>query len=471
MFKSVLLYKVLTVVGCMLLMFIPIQQLINIVHEREEYQEQVIDQVADSTSREQRVLGPVIVIPYTLTTTEINKKERHSITREYFSYELPQQLNIDGKPQVEIRKVGLYQTQLYHSDLHFSANFKKVDTRQLVSGDNVKLSVGKPYLVVMLSDARGIRQISSLKANATEIAFEPGVQGDQQGQGMHADIPLELLTGEALKIDFTFKISGSSSLEVVPLGRTTEMTLRSNWPHPSFLGRFLPDTHSITDKGFSASWHSSWYANNLNHEYQVAGEQIPFNNIPAFRVGLVEPVDHYQLTERSIKYAILFIGLTFGAFFMFEMLTMLRLHPMQYILVGAALSMFYLVLLAFAERIGFTLAYLIASLSCSALIGFYLSAVLQGWIRGVLFSIGLLVLYGVLYMLLHSEDNSLMLGSVLLFSILALIMSLTRRFDWHRVTSSSPSPQKQSQESETPPSDEDGAQEENVSRKSFRLWK
>ena len=287
---------------------------------------------------------------------------------------------------------------------------------------------------------------------------------------MHADIPLELLTDGALKIDFTFKMSGSRSLEVVPLGRTTEMTLRSNWPHPSFLGRFLPDTHSITAKGFSASWHSSWYANNLNHEYQAAGEQIPFNNIPAFLVGLVEPVDHYQLTERSIKYAILFIGLTFGAFFMFEMLTMLRLHPMQYILVGAALSMFYLVLLAFAERIGFTLAYLIASLSCSALIGFYLSAVLQGWMRGVLFSIGLLVLYGVLYMLLHSEDNSLMLGSVLLFSILAIIMSLTRRFDWHRVTSTS-SPQKQSQEHETPSSDENGAQEENVSRKSFRLWK
>ena len=461
MFKSVLLYKVLTVVGCMLLMFIPIKQLINIVHEREEYQEQVIDQVADSTSREQRVLGPVIVIPYALTSTEINNGERHSITKEYFSYELPQQLNIDGEPQVEIRKVGLYQTQIYHSDLRFSANFKKIDTSQFVSGDNVSLSVGKPYLVVMLSDARGIRQISSLKANATEIAFEPGVQGDQQGQGMHADIPLELLTDGALKIDFTFKMSGSRSLEVVPLGRTTEMTLRSNWPHPSFLGRFLPDTHNITAKGFSASWHSNWYANNLNHEFQVAG---------AFRVGLVEPVDHYQLTERSIKYAILFIGLTFGAFFMFEMLTMLRLHPIQYLLVGAALSMFYFILLAFAERIGFTLAYLIASLSCSALIGFYLSAVLQGWIRGVLFSIGLLVLYGVLYMLLHSEDNSLMLGSVLLFSILAIIMSLTRRFDWHRVTSTS-SPQKQSQEHETPSSDENGAQEENVSRKSFRLWK
>lgn len=470
MFKSVLLYKVLTVVGCMLLMFIPIKQLINIVHEREEYQEQVIDQVADSTSREQRVLGPVIVIPYALTSTEINNGERHSITKEYFSYELPQQLNIDGEPQVEIRKVGLYQTQIYHSDLRFSANFKKIDTSQFVSGDNVSLSVGKPYLVVMLSDARGIRQISSLKANAIEIAFEPGVQGDQQGQGMHAGIPLELLTGEALKIDFTFKMSGSRSLEVVPLGRTTEMTLRSNWPHPSFLGRFLPDTHSITAKGFSASWHSNWYANNLNHEFQVAGERMPFNNISAFRVGLVEPVDHYQLTERSIKYAILFIGLTFGAFFMFEMLTMLRLHPIQYLLVGAALSMFYFILLAFAERIGFTLAYLIASLSCSALIGFYLSAVLQGWIRGVLFSIGLLVLYGVLYMLLHSEDNSLMLGSVLLFSILAIIMSLTRRFDWHRVTSTS-SPQKQSQEHETPSSDENGAQEENVSRKSFRLWK
>ncbi|WP_265495614.1 inner membrane CreD family protein, partial [Providencia heimbachae] len=160
---------------------------------------------------------------------------------------------------------------------------------------------------------------------------------------------------------------------------------------------------------------------------------IDEDKLPAFSASLVEPVDHYQLAERAVKYALLFIGLTFMAFFLFETLTGLRVHPIQYLLVGAALVLFYLILLAFSEHLGFALAYLAASIACSGLIGFYLSAVLRGKLRGALFAASLLLLYGVLYLLLQSEDNALVLGAGLLFAILAGIMLLTRKLDWYQV--------------------------------------
>ncbi len=219
----------------------------------------------------------------------------------------------------------------------------------------------------------------------------------------------------------------------MPLGRSSELRLQSNWPHPNFLGNFLPDERKITERGFSARWRSTWFANNINSAFHYDDGILDEDKLPAFSASLIEPVDHYQLTERAVKYAVLFIGLTFMAFFLFETLTGLRVHPIQYLLVGAALVLFYLILLAFSEHLGFAVAYLLAGIACSGLIAFYLSAVLRGKLRGALFAASLLLLYGVLYLLLQSEDNALALGAGLLFAILAGIMLLTRKLDWYRV--------------------------------------
>lgn len=217
---------------------------------------------------------------------------------------------------------------------------------------------------------------------------------------------------------------------MVPTGRNSEMTLTSNWPHPSFLGDFLPAKREISASGFQAQWQSSWFANNLGERFATDNDNS-WDDFPAFSVAVTTPADQYQLTDRATKYAILLIALTFMAFFIFETLTAQRLHPMQYLLVGLSLVMFYLLLLALSEHIGFTLAWIIASLVGAVINGVYLQAVLKGWRNSILFTVALLVLDGVMWGLLNSADSALLLGTSVLVAALAGMMFVTRNIDWY----------------------------------------
>lgn len=454
MMKSVLFWKITTLLGLMILMIIPVTQLMNVIEERSGYRQSVVGQVSESTSRAQRILGPLIVIPYIEREEKKDDKGQPIVQRvRHHRYLLPENLQVSGKPNVEVRKLGIYQTQVYQGPLKFQVKFGQPDLADL-QRSNVTLE--QPYLLVALSDSRGIKSISPLASAQPPTTFEPGTRVDALPQGIHAPLQLAALQKEGLDADFTLTLAGTSSLSLVPLGRSSELTLQSNWPHPNFLGNFLPDERKVTEKGFSARWRSTWFANNINSAFHYDDGIIDEDKLPAFSTSLIEPVDHYQLTERAVKYAVLFIGLTFMAFFLFETLTGLRVHPIQYLLVGAALVLFYLILLAFSEHFGFATAYLLASVACSGLIAFYLSAVLRGKRRGAMFAGSLLMLYGVLYLLLQSEDNALILGAGLLFAILAGIMLLTRKLDWYQVAD----PARLS--GETPTGD---------GEHSFRLWK
>jgi len=454
MMKSVLFWKITTLLGLMILMIIPVTQLMNVIEERSGYRQSVVGQVSESTSRAQRILGPLIVIPYIEREEKKDDKGQPVVQRvRHYRYLLPESLQVSAKPNVEVRKLGIYQTQVYQGPLKFQVKFGQPDLADL-QRSNVTLE--QPYLLVALSDSRGIKSISPLASTQPPTPFEPGTRVDTLPQGIHAPLQLAALQKEGLDADFTLTLAGTSSLSLVPLGRSSELTLQSNWPHPNFLGNFLPDERKVTEKGFSARWRSTWFANNINSAFHYDDGIIDEDKLPAFSASLIEPVDHYQLTERAVKYAVLFIGLTFMAFFLFETLTGLRVHPIQYLLVGAALVLFYLILLAFSEHFGFATAYLLASVACSGLIAFYLSAVLRGKRRGAIFAGSLLMLYGVLYLLLQSEDNALVLGAGLLFAILAGIMLLTRKLDWYQVAD----PARLS--GETPTGDGENR---------FRLWK
>lgn len=430
MLKSVLFWKMVTLLGLMILLLIPIAELMSVIQERSGYRQSVVGQVSESTSRAQRILGPVIVIPYTERQEKKDQAGQVTVdTLRHYRYLLPESLQVTGKPNVEVRKLGIYQTQVYQGPLTFKARFEPLDLAELQRSNVV---VGQPFLLVSLSDSRGIKRISPLSGNQPAI-FEPGTRIAELPQGIHAPLALAALKTEGIDAEFTLTLAGTSSLSLVPLGRNSELALHSNWPHPNFLGNFLPDERKVTAEGFNARWRSTWFANNINSAFIDQDGIVKADKLPSFSVSLIEPVDHYQLTERAVKYALLFIGLTFMAFFLFETLTGLRVHPMQYLLVGAALVLFYLVLLAFSEHLGFDAAYWLASLACSGLIAFYLSAALRGKRWGALFAVSLLALYGVLYLLLQSEDNALVLGASLLFAILAGIMLLTRKLDWYQV--------------------------------------
>jgi inner membrane protein len=280
--------------------------------------------------------------------------------------------------------------------------------------------------------------VPSLRVAGAPRPLRQGL-GQRVGTGLHALLPTPT-QGQTLafEVEFSAALQGTETLSVVPLAERNAISLGSPWPHPKFHGAFLPRAREIGPTGFRARWEVSSLASNAQSQYcEVLRTSDAARALDAISVSLVDPVDTYTQVDRATKYGVLFVLLTFVAFFMFELLKRLRIHPIQYGLVGLALSIFFLLLLALSERIPFAIAYLVAALACVGLIGHYLAHVLGGWLRGAGLAAMLGTLYGALYGLLISEDNALVLGAGLLFSVLASIMVLTRRIDWYRATTSS----------------------------------
>lgn len=427
MLKSALFWKVMTLLGCMVLLLIPLSMLSSLIGERSSYRDDVEQSLEQSTSGPQTVTGPLIAIPMTELTTVIEDNKEIKRERQFIRYYLPENLTVVGKQAVEPRHIGIYEGQIWRTDLTLNASFNR---QQLKGDDGVDTRLGTPYVVLAVGDSRGIGKVGELNINGQSYPIEPGSNLPGVEQGLHAKIPLELLQSDKLTLRFTLDLMGTKQLAVVPLGRNSQFSLTSNWPHPNFIGDFLPQQRTVSESGFTASWQSTWFANNLNTSFADA-RSIDVNRLPTFSVTVANPVDQYQLTNRAVKYAILLIGLTFMSFFLVETLTGLRVHPMQYLLVGLSLLMFYLVLLAVSEHIGFNAAWLLASLVCAGINGFYLKAVLNGWKVSLMFTAGLLALDGILWQLLQSEDSALLLGTGVLLAALSAVMLLTRHIDWY----------------------------------------
>lgn len=428
--KSPVLWKMLTLIGCLLLLLVPLSMLSTLITERSVWRDNVADKLSQSTSGPQRLFGPLIAIPWSEIVTEMREGKEITVKVTHLRYFLPESLKVTGDQNVEERKVGIYKGQVWRTGININATFNR---DQLADITRPGVTLGDPLLVMGVGDPRGISSVTSLNIGDKQFDFQPGSQLPGNSEGLHVELPPEVLQEKSLALNFSLKLLGTQKLEVVPLGKNSTFDLKSNWPHPGFTGSFLPEQRQITPEGFTARWQSSWFANNINSlvrdDFTVSTETLP-----AFSAMVVNPVDQYQLTQRAVKYAILLIGLTYMAFFLFETLTALRVHPMQYLLVGLSLVMFFLVLLALSEHIGFNLAWLTASLTCAAINGFYLQAVLQGWRRSLLFVGGVLALDAVLWQLLQSEDSALLLGTGVLMAALAAVMALTRNIDWYRLS-------------------------------------
>jgi inner membrane protein len=269
--------------------------------------------------------------------------------------------------------------------------------------------------------------------NGTPLKFLAGSTSGLIGSGLHAPIPPADGDQPAhLELAIDLGIQGTSELDLVPVGRDSQVSLSSDWPSPSFNGLYLPVKHTINAAGFDARWSTSFFSTNLEealHRCTENADCTEFNS-RVLGVSFIDPVDQYLKTDRAIKYAFLFISLTFAGFFLFEVLKKLAVHPIQYSLVGAALAIFYLLLLSLAEHLGFATAYVLSSGACVTLIGFYASGILRSARRGVVFAGSLAALYGMLYVLLSADDYALLMGSALLFGLLAVVMVLTREVDW-----------------------------------------
>lgn len=430
MLKSPLFWKITTLIGCIVLLSLPLMMVRELINERADYRSEVVDAIEQSTSGSQKLAGPLIAIPITETLFRMENQKEVNYQRSWVYYWLPESLAVTGKQTVESRRVGIYSGQVWHNALQIKASF---DPLRLAALRKTNIVLGQPRLVVSVGDARGIGAIHAPEVNGNVLSVEPGLGISGDGAGIHMPMPALAEDNKPLEIAFSLDLNGTGEFSLVPLGRNSELQLTSNWPHPGFLGSFLPTQREVSAAGYRSHWQSSWFANDMG-SYFKDDMEIPWSRLPAFSADVMSLADQYQLTDRATKYAILLIGLTFMAFFVFESLTRRPLHPMQYLLVGLSLVLFYLVLLALSEHIGFTAAWLAASLSGAVMNGIYLQAVLRGWRNSLLFVAALLLLDGVMWFLLHSEDSALLLGTGVLALALSVLMFLTRRVDWYALS-------------------------------------
>ncbi|EMG5638660.1 cell envelope integrity protein CreD [Klebsiella variicola] len=430
MLKSPLFWKITTLIGCVVLLSLPLMMVRELINERADYRSEVVDAIEQSTSGSQKLAGPLIAIPITETLTRMENQKEVNYQRSWEYYWLPESLAVTGKQTVESRRVGIYSGQVWHNALQIKASF---DPLRLAALRKTNIVLSPPRLVVSVGDARGIGAIHAPEVNGNVLSVEPGLGISGDGAGIHMPMPALAEDNKPLEIAFSLDLNGTGEFSLVPIGRNSELQLTSNWPHPGFLGSFLPTQREVSAAGYRAHWQSSWFANDMG-SYFKDDMEIPWSRLPAFSADVMSLADQYQLTDRATKYAILLIGLTFMAFFVFESLTRRPLHPMQYLLVGLSLVLFYLVLLALSEHVGFTAAWLAASLSGAVMNGVYLQAVLRGWRNSLLFVAALLLLDGVMWFLLHSEDSALLLGTGVLVLALSVLMFLTRRVDWYALS-------------------------------------
>ncbi|MCY1271383.1 Inner membrane protein CreD [compost metagenome] len=432
-------FKLGIVALLIVLLMIPLLLIDGLVDERQQLRDGVLDDIARSSSYSQQITGPLLVVPYRRTVREWKTREstgervleeREVRSRLYF---LPERFALDGEVKTELRYRGIYQARLFHGTSRISGRFE-VPAQFGIREDFADYRFEPAFLAVGISDIRGIKNDLKLRLGERTLGFAPGSGDARLGNGVH--VPLEVLDGSAAQaFDFAFdlQLQGTGQLGVTPVGRDSRVALKSDWPHPSFVGNYLPSEREVRADGFVARWQTSFFATNLEETLRncVRSSRCESFSGPSLGVSFVDPVDQYLKSERAIKYALLFIALTFAAFFLFEVLKRLAVHPVQYGLVGLALALFYLLLLSLAEHLGFALAYALSASACVLLVGVYVSGVLHSWRRGAGFTAVLAALYAMLYGLLSAEDYALLMGSLLVFGLLAAVMLLTRKLDWY----------------------------------------
>lgn len=409
------------IVGLMILaLLIPAGMIKNLIHERNLLRNSVISEVSYKWGNPQTIAGPLITIPYKL----YYKKDKEIVEETRYAHFLPEDLIIKGNLNPEIRYRGIYKVVVYNANLNFSGTFNKPDFSNWKIPES-DIMWENATLAIRIPDMRGIKEGIKVKWNKDEYDVNPGIN-NYNYTGVSTNIDFN--DSESFEFQFNLNINGSESLNFIPVGKETNIEINSDWADPSFDGSFLPYHREVTENGFNAKWKIL----HLNRPYpqKWMGNTYSIDD-SMFGVKLLLPVDHYQKSLRSVKYAIMFISLTFLIFFFTEILNKKRIHPIQYLLVGLGLSIFYTLLVSLSEQISFNLAYLIASFSIITLITAYSYSMLKNKKLTAIVALVLIVLYVFLFTILQLQDYSLLLGSIGLFIALAIVMYLSRKVDWY----------------------------------------
>ena len=448
--------KLIGLVVVLVLLVLGLGQITDLVTQRQAQRQTAIQSVAQSLAGSQTLLGPLV---HMACTEEWAASDAHGVAegsadkraggrREFTLIAPPANLTVSGTSQLEPRARGLHATQVFHLKSTLTAQWSDLSAlKPEREHPGSRLECGAPLLMLAVSDARGIRQVD-LKLNGVAYMARAGTFFSAYPRGIHTALPGSVDLAAPLTAEVQLELMGTEHLALVPLGTATNIHLTSNWPHPSVGGQFLPLERTISDKGFDATWRVSALASTAQQDVlqgrglcavgagSVADDE-PTAGKPrtgcteTLGVTFIDPTNTYALSNRATKYGLLFIALTFVAVGLFELMRALRVHPVQYLLVGAAISIFFLLLVSLSEQLSFTVAYAIAAGACVLLLTYYASHILQGWKRGLPFGAGIATLYGLLFVLLRLEQKALVVGAIALFMVLALVMMLTRKVDWY----------------------------------------
>ena len=424
-----------------LLLHIPLFLTHGVLIERQGLQRQTVAEISGIWGGQQVVTGPVLAVPYAYKTQVIRSKVvagkavqvEETDLAAATAYFLPEALKVDGSVAPEVRHRGIYNAVVYGTTLRLAGNFQPDFAAAGIEAERIDWS--KARVLFGVSDLRGVRSVSPIQlAGAKPSPFESadGTAGEflplvAKTEGVVADVPLEFA--------FEVALQGSERLQFVPVGKITGVALESAWPDPSFGGAYLPVNRRVAAGGFKADWEISHFSRGFPQSWtsRLTSHQEMTQKIGAagFGVTFAQPVDGYRLVDRAEKYGVLFFVLVFAVFFLFEVTAALRIHPLQYALVGAALCLFFLGFLALSEFMAPGAAYGGAAAACTALVSTYAASFLHTGRRTLVILGGLSVTYGYLYFVLQSQDYALLAGTVALFATLALVMFCTRRLNWY----------------------------------------
>jgi inner membrane protein len=410
------------------LLLIPVSMIESMIRERESNGASAERELADKWGGVQQVTGPILTVPYRVIAEKVKGKTDTSIEYAHF---LPEALNVSGTLRPEIRHRGIYDVALFRADLHLTGLFARPDfSGWRVAPEDILWDAA--FVTLAVPDVRALAGEVPMSWNGGISQCVPeNFAGSPVPAGLHTAVAVgpRAVGKDGFAFETRLSLNGSGTMDFLPMGKETKVELASPWKSPSFSGAFLPRSNKVGPAGFSAEWSTFHLSRSFPQAWRgwenTAADWSPY----AFGVDLKLPVDRYQKTMRCAKYAALFIVLTFLIFFMNETFDRRRIHPLQYVLVGCALCLFYLLLLAFTEQLPFAAAYAIAAAGTVGMIAAYAAAVLDGRKRALGLGGMLAGLYGYLYTLLQMEDFSLLMGALGLFAVLAAVMYLTRRLN------------------------------------------
>jgi inner membrane protein len=432
--------KLFVVCFLALVMTIPALFVWGLIDDRSHRANEVVTEVGRVVGGPQTFLGPVLAIPFVVPRTIATPPDRGV----YVIFPTTGEAVVTTK--TEVRHRSLFKVPVYRSDIMFKASFDLTDV-PANAPDGAILDWQRAEFLVGASDARGAQSDISLTADGKVATLTPAaalqsiavmLEQGEQTQLVFFGTPARNIAQPNTRFDATaaLKFTGAQRLAVLAYGKTTAITLKGDWPHPSFEGAFLSGTQSVNDQGFAATWSVPFIARSVPAE--GASDVIARLGHTAIGVSFVELADPYQSVTRSLKYAVLFVGLVFLSYFLFEVTSGQRVHPAQYILIGVAQMVFYLLLLSIAERLGFDFGFLIAAVATVSLISAYAGWIFHGRKYGLRALASFSSLYAMIYALLRLEDEALLVGALASFAAIAAVMYFTRHMDWHASTAALP---------------------------------